>query len=42
MKQECYTFIRALDKWHNYLSGIKFIWETDHKAVTRLNKKSSK
>ena len=42
IEQECYTFIRALDKWHNYLSGIKFIWETDHKAVTQLNKKSSK
>ena len=42
MEQECYTFIRALDKWHNYLGGIKFIWETDHKAVTQLNKKSSK
>ena len=42
MAQECYTFIRALDKWHNYLSGIKFIWETDHKALTQLNKESSK
>ena len=40
MAQECYTFIRALDKWHSYLSGIKFIWETDHKAVTQLNKKA--
>ena len=40
MEQEYYTFIRALDKWHNYLSGIKFIWETDHKAVTQLNKKA--
>ena len=40
MEQACYTFIRALDKWHNHLSGIKFIWETDHKAVTQLNKKA--
>ena len=40
MGQECYTFIRALDKWHNYLSGIKFIRETDHKPVTQLNKKA--
>ena len=39
MEQACYTFICALDKWHNYLSGIKFIWEADHKAVTQLNKK---
>ena len=38
MEQECYTSIRALDKWHDYLSGIKVIWETDHKAVTQLNK----
>ena len=40
MEQACYTFIHALDKWHNYLSGIKFIWETDHKPVTQLNKKA--
>ncbi|CAF4574824.1 unnamed protein product, partial [Rotaria sp. Silwood2] len=39
MKQECNAFICALDKWHNYLSGIKFIWETDHKALTQLNQK---
>ena len=39
MEQECYTFIHVLDKWHNYLSRIKFIWETDYKAVTQLNKK---
>ncbi|CAF5129073.1 unnamed protein product, partial [Rotaria socialis] len=30
----------ALDKWHNYLSGIKFTWETDHKALTQLNQKA--
>ncbi|CAF1384371.1 unnamed protein product [Rotaria sordida] len=40
MEQECYAFICALDKWHNYLSGITFIWETDHKALTQLNKKA--
>ncbi|CAF2896967.1 unnamed protein product [Rotaria sp. Silwood2] len=40
MEQECYAFICALDKWHNYLSGIKFTWETDHKALTQLNKKA--
>ncbi|CAF4267456.1 unnamed protein product [Rotaria sp. Silwood2] len=40
MEQECYAFICALDKWHNYLSGIKFIWETDHKALTQLNQKA--
>jgi hypothetical protein len=40
MEQECYAFICSLDKWHNYLSGIKFIWETDHKALTQLNKKA--
>jgi transposase InsO family protein len=40
MEQECYAFIHALDKWHNYLSGIKFTWETDHKALTQLNKKA--
>ncbi|CAF4343509.1 unnamed protein product, partial [Rotaria sordida] len=38
--QECYAFICSLDKWHNYLSGITFIWETDHKALTQLNKKA--
>ncbi|CAF3847361.1 unnamed protein product [Rotaria sp. Silwood1] len=27
-------------KWHNYLSGITFLWETDHKALTQLNKKA--
>ena len=41
MEQECYAFICSLDKWHNYLSGIKFVWETDHKALTQLNQKSS-
>ncbi|CAF4667190.1 unnamed protein product, partial [Rotaria sp. Silwood2] len=40
MEQECYAFICALDKWHNYLSGIKFVWETDHKALTQLNQKA--
>ncbi|CAF3890180.1 unnamed protein product, partial [Rotaria sp. Silwood1] len=40
MEQECYAFICALDKWHNYLSGITFLWETDHKALTQLNKKA--
>ncbi|CAM4841068.1 unnamed protein product [Rotaria magnacalcarata] len=40
MEQECYAFICALDKWNNYLNGIKFIWETDHKALTQLNKKA--
>ncbi|CAF1263224.1 unnamed protein product [Rotaria sordida] len=40
MEQECYAFICAFDKWHNYLSGIKFTWETDHKALTQLNKKA--
>ncbi|CAF1520646.1 unnamed protein product, partial [Rotaria sordida] len=40
MEQECYAFICALDKWHNYLSGITFSWETDHKALTQLNKKA--
>ncbi|CAF4553333.1 unnamed protein product, partial [Rotaria sp. Silwood2] len=40
MEQECYAFICALDKWHIYLSGVKFIWETDHKALTQLNQKA--
>ena len=40
MEQECYAFIHVLDKWHNYLSGIRFTWETDHKALTQLNKKA--
>ncbi|CAF2776199.1 unnamed protein product, partial [Rotaria sp. Silwood2] len=40
MEQECYAFICALDKWHNYFSGIKFIWKTDHKALTQLNQKA--
>lgn len=40
MEQECYAFICALDKWHNYLSGISFTWETDHKALTQLNQKA--
>ena len=40
MEQECYAFICALDKWHNYLNGTKFTWETDHKALTQLNKKA--
>ena len=40
MEQECYAFICALDKWHHYLSGIKFTWETDHKALTQLNLKA--
>ncbi|CAF4618507.1 unnamed protein product, partial [Rotaria sp. Silwood2] len=40
MEQECYAFICALDKWHNYLSGINFTWETDHKALTQLNQKA--
>ncbi|CAF4980388.1 unnamed protein product, partial [Rotaria sp. Silwood1] len=40
MEQECYAFICALDKWHKYLSGITFLWETDHKALTQLNKKA--
>ena len=39
VEQECDAFICTLDKWHNYLSGIKFIWETDHKALTQLNQK---
>jgi len=40
MEQECYAFICALDKWHNYLSGTQFTWETDHKALTQLNQKA--
>ncbi|CAM4771189.1 unnamed protein product [Rotaria magnacalcarata] len=26
-------------KWNNYLNGVKFIWETDCKALTQLNQK---
>ncbi|CAF4000774.1 unnamed protein product, partial [Rotaria magnacalcarata] len=26
-------------KWNNYLNGVKFIWETDYKALTQLNQK---
>jgi hypothetical protein len=40
MEQECYAFICALQKWHNYLTGVKFIWETDHKSLTQLNQKA--
>jgi hypothetical protein len=40
MDQECYAFICSLDKWHNYLNGIKFTCETDHKALTQLNQKA--
>ena len=40
MEQECYAFICALQKWHNYLSGVKFVWETGHKALTQLNQKA--
>lgn len=40
MEQECYAFICALDKWHQYLHGHHFTWETDHKALTQLNKKA--
>jgi transposase InsO family protein len=40
MEQECYAIICVLDKWHNYLSGVKFTWETDHKALTQLNQKA--
>ena len=40
MEQECYALICSLDKWHNYLSGTKFTWETDHKALTQLNLKA--
>ena len=40
MEQECYAFICSLQKWHNYLSGIKFVWETDHKALTQLNQEA--
>ena len=40
MEQECYAFICTLDKWHNYLTGIHFTWETDHQALTQLNKKA--
>ena len=39
-EQECYAFICALDKRHNYLHRVKFTWETDHKALTQLNKKA--
>ncbi len=40
IEQECYAFICVLDKWHNYLNGIKFTWETDHKALVQLNQKA--
>lgn len=40
MEQECYALICALDKWHQYLHGTHFTWETDHKALTQLNKKA--
>ena len=40
IEQECFAFICALEKWHVYLSGKKFFWETDHKALTQLNKKA--
>ncbi|CAF4427326.1 unnamed protein product, partial [Didymodactylos carnosus] len=39
-EQECYALTCSLEKWHNYLSGTKFIWETDHKSLLPLNKKS--
>ncbi|CAF1211858.1 unnamed protein product [Didymodactylos carnosus] len=39
-EQECYALMCSLDKWHNYLSGTKFIWETDHKSPLPLSKKS--
>jgi hypothetical protein len=40
MEQECYAFICALQKWQNYLIGVKFVWETDHKSLTQLNQKA--
>ncbi|CAF1309962.1 unnamed protein product, partial [Rotaria sordida] len=40
MEQECYAFVCTSDKWHNYLSRIKFTWEADHKVLTQLNQKA--
>ena len=40
MKQECFAFIYAFQKWQNYLNGVNFTWETDHKALTQLNQKA--
>ncbi|CAF1191436.1 unnamed protein product, partial [Didymodactylos carnosus] len=30
----------TLDKWHIYLSGNKFIWDTDHEALIHLKNKA--
>ncbi|CAF1107343.1 unnamed protein product [Didymodactylos carnosus] len=40
IEQECYALICALDKWHIYLSGTKFTWETDHRALIHLKNKA--
>ncbi|CAF4465307.1 unnamed protein product, partial [Didymodactylos carnosus] len=39
-EQECYALICSLEKWHIYLSGTKFIWETDHQPLKQLNLKA--
>ncbi|CAF3702663.1 unnamed protein product [Rotaria sp. Silwood1] len=33
-------FTQAQHQWHNFLSVIKLIWETDHKPLTQLNQKA--
>ncbi|CAF4598447.1 unnamed protein product, partial [Didymodactylos carnosus] len=39
-EQECFALMCALDKWHVYLTGVKFTWDTDHQALIHLKNKA--
>ncbi|CAF4378547.1 unnamed protein product, partial [Didymodactylos carnosus] len=39
-EQECYAIISAIEKWHQYIDGVDFEVQTDHKPLKWLNKKA--
>ena len=40
IEQECYAIVAAVDTWHHYLHGQRFIVESDHKPLESFTQKS--
>jgi hypothetical protein len=40
IEQECYAIVAAIEIWHHYLHGHRFIIESDHKPLEAFTQKS--
>lgn len=40
IEQECYAIVAAVDAWHHYIHGQRFLVESDHKPLESFTQKS--